>query len=182
VLKPGRKPSEAIDAMFANLAQWRLDCAQYVQIAELYALRHTRGAEAFDSEHHGASFEFKPLDSTDKLFYRSSPDEPMQLMRGTGSPATSADEVVANAPIGSRVGWRNLAAPTSSAYYNENTIKLGPDEFAAHGFGEPWRFTRQEIVQKLAEMTLGRPVEPERDVDYIADNVFVVEVQYFKIP
>ena len=184
VLRQGVLPSKAIDDLFADLGAWSLDCAQYVQVAEFYALRHARGAEAFDAANAGMRFEFRPLRSTgltdSRLYTRTSPAEKM-VLQGDRPEAAFADDVVAAAPIGSRVGWRNLAAPASSAFYNENTVKLGPDQFAAHGFGAQTIFTRQQLMLALAGVALGREADPVKDFDYIAENVFIVEVEVFRI-
>jgi hypothetical protein len=182
VLKPGRKPSDAIDALFDHLDRWALDCAQFVQVAELYARRHTQDTEAFDATEKGTSFKLRPFESTGlgiaNLFHRDGPDQLMIDQRAKGSRPLDTEEVLRLAPVGSRVAWQNLDAPASSAFRNENTVKLGADEFAAHGFGAPYRFTRREVEAKLAEAALG---EPAPDA-YIARYVFIVEIQLFKGP
>jgi hypothetical protein len=129
-------------------------------------------------------FEFRPFHSTgltgSRLYTRTSPAEKL-VLQGDRPEAAFADEVVAAAPIGSRVAWRNLAAPPSSAFYNENTIKLGADQFAAHGFGAQTMFTRQQLMLALAGVALGREADPVKDFDYVAENVFIVEVEVFPI-
>jgi hypothetical protein len=194
VLRKGKLPSAAIDAMFADLGSWTLDCAQYVQVAELYAMRHARGTEAFDAGFQDMTFEFRPFASSGlkvgALYSRARPGDPMlpepqfsDAPKEFQPPQTPvpAEELVRGAPIGSRVTWRNLAAPPSSAFYNENTVKLGDDQYAAHGFEPKTMFTGEELELALAGMTLEREADPATDSAYIAENVFVIEVQTFRI-
>lgn len=194
VLRPGKLPSAAIDAMFADLESWTLDCAQYVQVAELYALRHARGAEAFDAESEGMMFEFRPFASTGlktgALYGREKPGDLMTLQpQFSDAPIefqpppipVPAEELVRSAPVGSRVTWRNLAAPSSSAFFNENTIKLGEDQYAAHGFEPKTIFTGLELELALAGITLNREANATTDAAYLAENVFVIEVSTFRV-
>jgi hypothetical protein len=51
-------------------------------------------------------------------------------------------------PIGSRVMWRNFdtAFPHDHDFKNENTVKIGPDVYAAHPFGD---FPLQEVATQV---------------------------------
>lgn len=194
MLRKGKLPSAAIDAMFADLGSWTLDCSQYVQVAELYAMRHVRGAEAFDAEFEDVAFEFRPFASSGlkvgALYGREKPGDLMvpqpqfsdapEEFQPPQTPVP-AEELVRGAPIGSRVTWRNLAAPSDSPFFNENTIKLGDDQYAAHGFGSKTMFTGRELELALAGVELGREADPATDAAYLAENLFVIEVQTFRI-
>jgi hypothetical protein len=93
---------------------------------------------------------------------------------------TSVDELLREAPIGSRVTWRNLEAPESSDFFNENTIKLGADRYAAHGFGTTNVFTRAELELSLARAT--RPEATDADRAEFEAFVFVRAIQHFLVP
>jgi hypothetical protein len=181
VLKSGKRPSDAIDSMFADLSKWRVDCAQFVQVAEWYALRHAYGADEFNKKV-GSTFELRVHRSTG-IKYKEAYDRPdkrskMRRFSDGGEESKSVDQLVADAPIGSRIMWTNKRAPESSAFHNENTIKLGPDQFAAHGFGGGRNiFTRAEVELKLAQAE-----NSAADAAYIAENIFIAQIGYFETP
>lgn len=56
VLKPGVKPAVAIDFLFADLDKWAFDCADAIQVARWYAMRHAMGAKEFNKSMSGMSF------------------------------------------------------------------------------------------------------------------------------
>lgn len=45
----GKKPADAIDAMFKMPGTWSFDCAEFVQAVELFAVRNTVGADVFNA-------------------------------------------------------------------------------------------------------------------------------------
>jgi hypothetical protein len=96
----------------------------------------------------------------------------------------SADELLAAAPVGSRIVWRNLAVdpddPTEADLFNENAVKLGPDEFAAHGLGEKHVMTRAELELELARATWDLGGDPDRTE--IETNIFIRSIQHIVIP
>jgi hypothetical protein len=76
--------------------------------------------------------------------------------------------------------WTNLKAPIGSAFRNENALKLGDDQFAAHGFMKELKknvFTRKELEQALAKTTNTSP-----DDDYVKANVFISEIEHYLMP
>jgi hypothetical protein len=145
-LKPGKRPSDAIDAIFSNLEKWSLDCMQFEQVAQLYAQRWAllpepdrfnekvspTAAGAFVKPNflrqHG-SFGMR----SKEIYERERGDTPL-VRRSDKMPMTNVDELLDNAPVGSRIVWTNEAAEMKDVFRNENTIKLGKDKFAAHGF------------------------------------------------
>lgn len=189
-LKPGISPALAIDELFAKVDQWAFDCAEFVQVAQLYAQRHALGDTAFDrwvsGARGGAEFLLRNHGSTgllsDVLFQRDGPDEPMRAYPDQRPVAESVDELLAAAPVGSRIVWRNLAANPSSDAYNENAIKLGSDQFAAHGLGETDQntFTRAELELELARVTWTLGGDP--DTSEIEANVFIRSIQHYIVP
>ena len=50
LISPVFGQSNPIDEMFDNLHLWTFDCAEYLQVAQWYAQRHTMGAESFDAK------------------------------------------------------------------------------------------------------------------------------------
>jgi hypothetical protein len=182
VLKLGKRPSDAIDAMFNNLGDWKVDCAQFIQVAEWYALRQAFGADEFNRKVGGLSFELRPHMSTGintkEQYNRSGPGVQMRRSSDGAVEPKTVEQIITDAPIGSRVMWTNLKAPTSSAFRNENTIKVGPDLYAAHGFGgDRNTFSRAEIEEKLAKVE-----NPTADAAYITANVFVAQIEYYDTP
>jgi hypothetical protein len=182
LLKAGKRPSDAVDAMFGKLSNWHVDCAEFIQIAQWYALLHTHGADEFNTRMSGLSFKLKPHGSTGigtKLsYFRDLPTEAMKRSSDGLQEPKSIDQLIADAPVGSRIAWTNLAAPTSSDFRNENTIKLGQDQFAAHGFGGTSNiFARAEIESNLAHVA-----DPNADATYIAANIFVARIEHYDVP
>lgn len=115
--------------------------------------------------------------------FRRHPAE-LKTKYGEPKPATdprSTEEILASLPLGSRVTWTNLVAKESSYFRNENTIKLGQDLFAAHGFGvgKDNRFTRKKLEENLAmQTTLGATPSP----DYLSKNIFISSMEVFETP
>jgi hypothetical protein len=180
-LKAGKRPSDAIDAMFADLGKWSVDCAQFVQIAEWYALRHAYGADEFNKRA-GLSFDLRVHRSTGikykDLYERTNRSAKMTRRSDGAEEPRTVEQILTDAPIGSRVTWTNPKAPSGSPFYNENTIKLGTDQFAAHGFGGSKNiFTRAEV-----ELLLARAENPSADAAYVAANIFISQIGYFETP
>lgn len=182
VLKAGKRPSDAIDALFAHLDIWSVDCAEFIQVAEWYAMRHAYGAEEFNRRVQGLSFDLRPHESTGigqkEMYSRGNPTDMMTRSSDRKPESKTIDQLVADAPFGSRVMWTNLKAPTSSAFRNENCIKLGDDRFAAHGFGGSRNtFSRIEI-----ELLLARAEDPAADSSYVAANIFIAQIEHYETP
>jgi peptidoglycan hydrolase-like protein with peptidoglycan-binding domain len=182
VLKAGKRPSDAIDALFAHLDIWSVDCAEFIQVAEWYALRHAQGAEDFNDRVKGLSFDLRPHGSTGinqkEMYFRDKPSDTMLRASDHKPEPKAVDQLVADAPFGSRVTWTNLKAPISSAFHNENTIKIGDDLFAAHGFGGSRNtFSRSEIEVKLAQAE-----DPSADSTYIATNIYISQIEHYETP
>ena len=187
-LKPGVEggPASAIKSMFDinRASEWTLDCAEFVQAVHLRALQRTLGEGPFNKrvQREGPTFFFADHGSTGLRswirYERKRPTERMvRSFNGTVA-AHTADELVRIAPMGSRVEWTNLKG--SGEYRNENTIKMGHNQFAAHGIGAKKKypsgiFSRAEVEKLLAAIALGR----EPDADYLRKNIFISGVEFY---
>jgi hypothetical protein len=95
------------------------------------------------------------------------------------------NEILATAPVGSRVRWTNLAGVRTEApnpLEHENTIKLGPNKFGAHGtasgiVSKSNTHTREEI-----ELLTARGSDPKADAGYVRANIFISEFEIFHDP
>ena len=195
------KPHEAIDALFHEQDRWHVDCAVFVEVVQLYALRQSLGGRRFD-ERIGTEMVLRAHRSSavkaGVLFKRESPTAPFTA-QGPAAPAKvgSADEVLAEAPIGSRVRWtsqllydkaNNLSGPevwtidqqSWPNYQHENTIKLGPDRFGAQGVGGGGRVSRQTIEDELIDITAGQ--FPKKTKAEVRAGIYVSEVEVFESP
>jgi hypothetical protein len=214
------KPSEAIDEMFDNLHLWTFDCAEYLQVAQWYAQRHTMGAEAFDKKMTGlGGLTLRPHGSTGimtkEAYIRKGPYAPFYRENNVTMQTEPSDkmayQLLDEAPVGTRITWTNTAAPTGSdpsrgwwPFGNENAIKMGNDQYAAHPFGTlsqadiecriaAWGYVKEMeeagksspyfravLLRKLiAECKAGRPrVEIHK---YILDKIYVSKIEFFKL-
>jgi hypothetical protein len=195
------KPHEAIDALFHEQGRWHVDCAVFVEVVQLYALRQSLGARRFD-QRIGTNMVLRAHRSsavkTGVLFKR---DSPMAAFSAQGPAAPgevgNAETVLAEAPIGSRVRWtsqllydkaNNLAGPevwtidqqSWPNYQHENTVKLGPDRFGAQGIGGGGRVSRQTIEDELVDITAGQ--FPNMSKTEIRAGIYVSEVEVFEQP
>jgi hypothetical protein len=191
-LLPGKRPSEAIDAMFDHQGRWKIACAEFVQIAHVYALRQTLGAKRFDERFasQGLSLELKRRESTgvvsEVTYRRTSPGANMTRSDTREVDPRSVDEILAAAPIGSRVRWTNLAGvgvDKPNPWENENTIKLGPDKFGAHGTANGFLFARSNThTREQVELLTARGTNPSADAAYVRANIFISEIEIFRDP
>lgn len=68
----------------------------------------------------------------------------------------SMEEVLAFAPVGSTIVWKDVAAPAGHPFAEVPSVKLGEDEFAAHGLAEDRNtFSRTELVAAIRRKTGG---------------------------
>ncbi|MGH9765266.1 MAG: hypothetical protein ACREDR_09985, partial [Blastocatellia bacterium] len=158
-LAKGKQPADAIKALFDpdRRSKWKVDCGQFVQLVNYYALLHTlidknggdekKGAEAFN-QRIGPTIELKRLGSTGlktKIIWgRDNPNTGVMAeyeVKPGQKNATPVDkgrtknveDALDEAPVGSRVEFTNgYTIILNPAYFHENTIKMGKNLFAAH--------------------------------------------------
>ena len=197
VLKRNAEPAPAIKALIEKPGKWAVDCAMWVQVAELYALGSTMGFEKFNKlatpwrdqlqfvlRFHGSTGVRRQLQWT-----RNSSSGPITRRdeRGRTAPEKrSMDDIVDKAPVGSRVAW--TAKLVQGEWAHENAIKTGRDEYAAHGFEPKTLFTRAEMEAELINLTrreVSRPSEymTEKPSEAaIRNSVFLSEVEEYQVP
>jgi hypothetical protein len=195
-VKDGKRPSDAMDAMFDDLGSWRVDCDHLIQIAHLWAMRNTF-PDQFDTQ--APTIELRPRGSTGlktRAHYgRNGPGdawfvaEPLKpgeawLKLTPQAVGKTTEQLVDEAPVGSRVRLTNLKANTSDAFRHENSLKLGPDRFAAAGFTRGILDSGDKNVFSLAELQerLAKNQDSSADRGYMAKNVFVDEIEHFDTP
>jgi Domain of unknown function (DUF4157)/Protein-glutamine gamma-glutamyltransferase len=187
VLKPGVEPSIGVRELFDDLSNWAFDCAEFVQVSHLYARWKTMGDDTFN-RFSGGKLEIRMHYSTGVYralgYQRSAAGDKMTRIEPGGKfiDATPVDELLDEAPIGSRITWRNILANPSSDFYNENTLKLGDDQYGAHGFsGSSNVFSRAELEKELSATTYSGP-DPEPPQSYIEANVFIRSIEHYQKP
>jgi hypothetical protein len=172
IVKPGKSPADAVLNIFKTLDKWSFDCAQFVQVVLLYAIIKRVGKEAFDArvaaykptqgqlalrQHFTAGITYTGGSEHDK-------DELQTLNAARAAAARQEQErSFKAAPFGSQIVFTNLDPRSNGkAYEHENTIKMGDDQFIAHGIvkGSPF-VSRDQIFNVLAadamRGTLERP-------------------------
>jgi hypothetical protein len=184
VLRGDKKdePAKAIDELFDHQERWHVACAEFIQITHLYALRHTLGDEGFRQrvQTGGNKLELRRRGSTGvktrALYSAMSPVGIMFPATGFFEPR-SVEQLLADAPIGSRVRWTNNDSKAlGRAYQNENTVKLGPDKYLAYPLSTSG-LSRNEVESRVA-----RETNPKADDAYIRKNIFISEIEYFSAP
>lgn len=177
VLNKGVRPSAAIEALVEEQDRWNIDCGVFVQVAQWYAMLHVDGPNRFD-QRMPRPVELRQEKSSgldvESTYCRSDTKQPLLPCKPKGrdhvpiAKAKPVDEaeVLSSAPIGTRIVFSNpLVAeaqqhlqelPTDvAAYLNENSVKLGDDEYGAFPLHAGGRYvlSRDEIVARMAERT-----------------------------
>ncbi|SRR5260221_87389 len=158
----GKKPADAIDAILSNPDKWKIDCDHTVQIANLYAIRKVLGSEAFNllvgdgmllrtrestglntKRHVGRDGPTKPwrvVTDFDPRKVKPDPDPLYPTLQKEGPftfgpplPDQRTEQLLAEAPAGSRVRWTNLDANLFDSFRHENAVKLRNNRYAAGG-------------------------------------------------
>ena len=187
VLRPGVSPTAAVKAWYRHPERWSLDCAQAVAFPQLYAkiryleALHPEQKRPFDREVHGLEFSIDA--STHEVtglpfkvrYERDAAGAPFRTILWIGKlvnlppePAFEVTHLVSRAPVGSTVTWDNAAA-AGTAWRSENTLKVGPDLYAAHPLGE---LTAADMVPALVQAATADGIACS------ADDVFVSSVTF----
>jgi hypothetical protein len=208
-LRIDKKPHKAIEAMFGSISAWALDCARFVQVAHWYAMLHTLGSKHFDKfisvqarqdDYPSKAMVLLPEKSTGILtnikagrmhFYQRGIPVRSKTMLDTEHLSVPLDEVLANAPLGSCVSFAHLAAKPGTPFRIENTLMLGSNIFAAHGYGRDTnKFTMEEVIQYLNETVMTsiasarfseQETEQARQKMGSDSNVFLHTIRYYDI-
>lgn len=193
-LKPGKSYSEAIIKIIERPDEWSLDCMQFVQVVLLYALVDPEDQASFDNRFRAEkrvrtfpSTVEKPFESSglsvNKAFQRNDPALPMKEWPAMVDSSDSLEVLLGKAPIGSRVTWRCLDAQGDSARFsNENTVKVGPDAYAAHPFNKVrGPMSRAEMESELASIVYptitGIALDGKKQ-----SRIFICDISIFDTP
>ncbi len=189
------EPCTAIEDLVTNIDKWTLDCSQFVQVVELYAMCHAYYAsEGFNPPEFSLREQWSTGVRTKTLWWRDNTDDDLIRDRYDQSggvvsevEATSdradnrIEEILALSPVGARIGWTNMDLPEGDTMRNENTIKLGDDLFAANfGAGEK-KFTRAELEEKMA-LAVKDFVDRDSLRAYIEENIFIARIAWYEMP
>ncbi|MDW6005528.1 hypothetical protein [Vibrio mangrovi] len=184
--------------------KYYLDCAEYAQVLQLYALYHSASPEEkkelFETGEpiKISSFESTGLQSKSGL-RRSGPDEPF-VNPATGEKANLTDRELFDAlPIGSRVTFTNRESSANNTdFKNENTVKVARNAVAALGFEDrilPYDDLKlhlaiydESLVNRIFFYNPDWPeVEDPKDLtkeqkDVFASHVYISEAAVFDTP
>ena len=148
------KPSVALEALMAVDGVWSLDCAEYVQVCNLYATMKTFGADEIDKapltlRQHGST----PFEGGGITFQRDSKGSAFSVVFARAGNkyadcAIGEADLLRHAPAGSRVCFKNPVAP-DTPFRNENAVALGDGSFSAHPMGSG--LSGEQIIAKLVE-------------------------------
>lgn len=178
------KPSKALKDLYDKPEKWSFDCAEWVQVVNLYATMKVYGKEAVDDlapekfllrQHDSPG-----LETSAYLFERKESGKKFDLvlpkMENKFIEEFIAEDVLLDAiPVGSRVCFKNDEMAKDTAFRNENTLKDGPGTFAAHPMGAGLK--KQDVIDRLAKYNQQEFDKEGRDGIYISQ----VEI-YASIP
>jgi hypothetical protein len=172
------KPSIALKALMdAGGGIWSMDCAEYVQVCNLYATMMTFGAKEIDSKpltlrQHGST----PFEGGGVTFQRDAKGSAFSVIvarSGNQYMDSSVDEptILRHVPAGSRVCFKNPVAP-DTPFRNENAVALGDGNFSAHPMGSG--LTGEQIVAELVKYNKKTGLGGESGG---ADQIFVSQIE-----
>lgn len=199
-----KKASDIIAEAVKRSDCWTLECASFVQLAQLYAI--SQADSTFDSRWPNGGLKFR-LHGSDEVkhrfrFWRKGKGAPWGYLTGKAGkskwqklPSRWTDiRVLAKAPRGSRAMWRDKTALPESAFRNENTVKIGNDRYRGFGFGTHQILTGMQVMLLLGATNLRR-LNAERSAilagasgastavkNHTRDNVYLKEVWTYRRP
>lgn len=190
VMKAGKKPSDAVGALFDKPTEWSLDCIEYVQALRWYAQLRAKGAERFDREIKSTVFKLSYHETTGlrsrQLYQRDRKRDQFDYVDGLTNrriatdvsltTAAQEDVFLAKIPVGSRVMWSDAHPDARDTdFENENTIKVGDDSYAAHPFGV---LPAAELRQEMGPTPYDEPKASRRQA-YIRRWIFIKEIEWY---
>jgi len=187
VLKRGIRPSAAVIDLFSDLGNWAFDCGEAIQLLRWYAKLAATGPSIFNAHVVGRRFELKEHDSTGltstHVYLRI--DGEGGYDKNVGFRLEALDEVVAasteillaNAPIGSRIMWRNFDSRVdrNADFKNENALKRGSDAYFAHPMGFK---NEKKLIRELAQAA-DQSLSDEDADSYAARHIRIVDIEYY---
>jgi hypothetical protein len=120
VFEPRGTPHDAVTALFTNLHLWQCDCARYVEIALLYAWYKTLSVEEFNERFKGLRLRKQDTTGLFRDTYHNNADD---LGIDEKAKTKNFDEKWQNAPVGTKVVWRNESSYARPPWREENAIK-----------------------------------------------------------
>jgi hypothetical protein len=191
LLKERRSPADAVLRIFDTLDKWSFDCAQFVQVALLYAVVKRLGKESFDKRvasnvQTRHKLMLRASDSTGLTVKKQWQHEIEELRKVNNERAAmlikEQESRFKSAPNGSRIVFANLDPRSEkTAWQHENTIKMGADQFIAHGVMRNNPFvTREQIYDAIADAV---PHGTSQLEDHIyKKNIYISTIQVFAHP
>lgn len=182
-LKVGFKASKAIAEIFKNIGKWSFDCAEFVQLANLYVINEIYESLDDAKTRAGGTFLLRQHNSTGL-----SPKSPLMYQRDKATDSfikfvdekakaimsNKEEDLLASMRVGSRIAFCNPVGDGTS-FHNENTVKVGADQYAAHGLGKPNIFTRQQIIDGLSNFNTRSERESGKEQIFVR-TMEVIEV------
>ena len=173
------KPSVALKALVQKPEKWSFDCAEFVEVCNLYARMMTYDDEVVDAERlvlrqhtstpflgGGVTFDRKAKDAKfDAIFPKRGNAVAENLI-------TEA-ELLSALPIGARVCFKNPAAP-DTPFRNENALVDGSGTFAAHPMGKG--LSAETIVNRLVNYNIQEGLGGE---DHGRALIFISQAEIF---
>ena len=192
VLRENRSPADAVLHIFDNWKVWSFDCAEFVQVVLLYAVVKRLGKEQFDKRVATNTLTkgkmlLRASDSPGLTVKENWQHEIKELAKVSGERAAmlikEQERRFKSAPNGSRVVFANRdPRAQESPWQHENTIKMGEDQFIAHGPmpGNPF-VTREQIYARMAHAIPHGGTSPLEDHIYMK-NFYISTIQVFVDP
>lgn len=148
-------PFQAVDLLFDNLDQWTCDCRLFGELAMLFAWQEALADSPVAFNNKFANLVLTP-ETTTGLEREVIATDPAAVLE---NPTLDTDRLWKEAPVGTKVAWRNESSAAKAPFEFEHAIKTfhfgpGRDElYAAHPFSTPQKrdLTEKEIVEALAQ-------------------------------
>lgn len=174
-LKVGFKPSKAIKQIFKDIGKWSFDCAEFVQVANLYVINELYESLDDAAKRAGGTFKLRQHNSTGLakvsplVYQRDKATDSFTKFVDEKAKAILTNkeaELLSFMRVGSRISFANPVG-SGTSFHNENTVKVGDDQYAAHGLGKPNVFTRQELINALADLNTRTSREDGKDQIFV---------------
>ncbi|WP_340202080.1 DUF4157 domain-containing protein [Ascidiimonas sp. W6] len=175
------KPSVAIKHLIkAPKGLWSFDCAEYIQVCNLYATMEVYGEEMVNQRsplvlrQHGST----PFKNAGVTFERTNASAKFDAIfqkagNAVGENFITEDALLGGIPTGCRVCFKNPVAP-DTPFRNENAIYLGGGKYAAHPMGSG--LTAANIVDELVRYNERSALGGE---DHGRAQIFVSQVELY---